>query len=97
MIETATTTASTRQHRRQMIGLVTSDVRDKTIRVQVDRLVKMPKYGKYLRRYTVLHAHDEKNEARTGDRVEVAECRPISKSKTWRLVRIVTRASRAKE
>jgi small subunit ribosomal protein S17 len=78
-----------RNQRRREIGVVESDVRDKTIGVRLDRLVKWPKYGKYVRRRTVVHAHDEKNEAKIGDRVEIAECRPISKTKAWRLVRIV--------
>jgi small subunit ribosomal protein S17 len=81
-----------RGRRPTRIGVVTSDVRDKTIRVEVAYSMRHPKYGKYLRRRTVLHAHDEKNEARRGDTVEVMECRPISKTKTWRLVRIVQRA-----
>jgi small subunit ribosomal protein S17 len=55
-----------------------------------DRLVRHPKYGKLLRRKTVLHAHDEKNEAKVGDRVEIVECRPISKTKSWRLSRLIS-------
>ena len=74
------------------IGLVESDKRDKTVKVVVGYVAKHPKYGKYLRRRTVLHAHDEHNDARLGDRVEVAPCRPISKTKSWRVVRIVDRA-----
>lgn len=73
-------------------GLVTSAVRDKTIRVTVSYMTQHPKYGKYLRRTRVLHAHDEKNEARLGDTVEIMECRPISKTKSWRLLRVVARA-----
>jgi len=91
---TATTPTIEREHRRTLSGVVASDVRDKTIKVSVERLVKMPKYGKYLRRNTIVHAHDEKNEAKVGDRVEVTECRPISKTKTWRLVRIIARGRR---
>ncbi len=83
-----------RGKRTSRIGVVTSDVRNKTIRVEVDYSVRHSKYGKYLRRRTVLHAHDEKNEAKRGDRVEVTECRPLSKTKCWRLVRIVARAPR---
>lgn len=80
-----------RRQRRLRSGIVQSEARDKTIAVRIDRLVKHPKYGKYLKRKTVLHAHDEKNEAKVGDRVEVAACRPISKTKSWRLVRIMGR------
>ena len=65
---------------------------DKTITVLVERKVKHPLYKKYIRRSTKLHVHDENNECRTGDRVRVEACRPISKSKCWRLVEIVTRA-----
>jgi len=70
---------------------VESDVRDKTIRVRIDRQLRHPKYGKQLRRKTILHAHDEKNEAKVGDRVEIVECRPISKTKSWRLSRLLSR------
>ncbi len=73
-------------------GVVTSAGRDKTICVQVSYTVRHPKYGKYIRRRTVLHAHDEKNECHTGDRVEIMQCRPLSKTKSWRLVRVVKHA-----
>ena len=76
-----------RQTRR---GVVASDKADKTIRVVVDYRTKHALYGKYVRHRTVLRAHDEKNEAKVGDRVEVMSCRPISKTKHWRLVRVVT-------
>ena len=78
-----------RRPRRSRIGVVESDIRDKTIRVRIDQLTKHPKYGKYLRHRSVVHAHDAKNEARRGDVVQIMECRPISKSKSWRLSRIV--------
>ena len=74
------------------IGLVESDKRDKTRKVAINYLVRHPKYGKYVRRRTVLHVHDEDNESRLGDRVEIAECRPISKTKSWVLTRIIDRA-----
>jgi len=77
---------------RTIQGVVASDKGDKTIRVVVNYQTKHPKYGKYLKRRTVLHAHDEKNEAREGDTVEIAECRPLSKTKHHRLLRIVQRA-----
>lgn len=73
-------------------GVVASDKGNKTIKVVVDYQTKHPKYGKYLRRRTVLHAHDEKNEAKEGDTVEIAECRPLSKTKHHRLIGIVERA-----
>jgi len=73
-------------------GVVTSDKMDKTITVMVERVVKHPVYGKYIKRSSKVHAHDEKNECNMGDTVEVVECRPLSKSKTWMLEKIVTRA-----
>lgn len=74
------------------IGVVTSAKRDKSIKVTVSYNVKHPKYGKYMRRRTSLHAHDERNEAREGDTVEIVACRPLSKTKQWRLVRITRKA-----
>jgi len=71
------------------IGIVESDARDKTRKVAISFSVRHPKYGKYLRRRTVLHVHDESNESRLGDRVEIAECRPISKTKSWILTRVI--------
>lgn len=73
-------------------GVVASDKGHKTIKVVVEYQMRHPKYGKYLKRRTVFHAHDEKNEAHEGDVVEIAECRPLSKTKHHRLVRIVQRA-----
>ena len=77
---------------RTIEGVVASDKGDKTIKVVVNYQTKHAKYGKYLKRRTVLHAHDEKNEAKEGDRVEIAECRPMSRTKHHRLLRIVERA-----
>ncbi|MCW5756561.1 MAG: 30S ribosomal protein S17 [Phycisphaeraceae bacterium] len=71
------------------VGEVATAGRDKTIKVVVSYVAKHPKYGKYVRRRTVLHAHDEGNVAQVGDRVEVVPCRPMSKTKSWRLSRIV--------
>lgn len=80
-----------RGQREVRMGTVISDKGDKTIRVRYDYQVRHEKYGKYFRRSTVLAAHDEKNEAKTGDVVEVAACRRISKSKCWRLLRVIER------
>jgi small subunit ribosomal protein S17 len=80
-----------RGRRRVEVGVVTSDKMNKTRRVEIPRLVKHAKYGKYIRRRTICHVHDENNESRTGDTVEIMETRPLSKLKHWRLVRIVTR------
>ncbi len=91
------TTSARRRPRARRIGVVTSVARQKTIKVTLTYLVRHPKYGKYLRRRTVLHAHDERNECRVGDRVQVMECRPLSKTKNWRLVRILARGPRTAE
>lgn len=86
--------AAPRRPRPTRIGVVTSAGRDKTIRVTIHYLVRHAKYGKYLRRRTILHAHDERNECVVGDKVEVVACRPLSKTKHWRLVRILEAAPR---
>jgi small subunit ribosomal protein S17 len=82
-------TAEPRTLRKTEIGTVTSDKMDKTRRVEVERLVPHPKYGKFLKRRTVCHAHDEGNTTHVGDIVEIMETRPLSKLKRWRIVRIV--------
>ena len=89
--KTSTATAQ-RPLLRTVVGVVASDKGNKTIKVVVNYQTKHPKYGKFLKRRTVLHAHDEKNDAKLGDTVEIAECRPLSKTKHHRLVRIVERA-----
>jgi small subunit ribosomal protein S17 len=76
------------------IGVVESDKRSKTRKVVVRFLAKHPKYGKFMRRRTVLHVHDENNESRLGDTVEVEATRPISKTKFWKLVRVVEKSRR---
>ena len=81
-----------RKARSVRTGFVKSATRDKTITVVMEYRVKHPKYGKYIRRRTKLHAHDEKNLAKPGDQVEIMECRPMSKTKHWRLVRVVRAA-----
>ena len=75
--------------RRVMEGTVVSNKMDKSITVLIERLVKHPKYGKYIRRSTKLHAHDENNVCQEGDIVTIAECRPLSKTKAWTLVAVV--------
>jgi len=74
------------------VGIVVSDKRDKTRTVAVEYQSRHPKYGKYLHRQTRHHVHDESNASRKGDRVEIAPCRPLSKTKSWRLVRVVESA-----
>ncbi len=81
--------------RPSVVGVVTSDKMEKTIVVVVERLVRHPKFGKYLRKKTTCKAHDEKREAHVGDRVELMATRPLSATKRWRLVRIVEKAPRS--
>jgi small subunit ribosomal protein S17 len=85
--------AGERGTRRVEVGIVLSDKRQKTITVEIKHLVKHPRYGKYMYRSTHLHAHDEKNEAKKGDRVEIIETRPLSKQKRWRLIKVLERAA----
>ncbi len=94
--EAAVVGAHERRPRPTRVGVVTSSSRDKTIKVTVSFQVRHPKYGKYIRRRTTLHAHDERNECHNGDMVEVMQCRPISKTKSWRLVRVLEEAPRAR-
>ena len=85
----ATTTAEDRNLRKTRIGVVTSNKMTKTITVKVERKVKHPIYGKFVKKSTSFHAHDEKNEASIGDIVRIMETRPMSKTKRWRLVEVV--------
>jgi len=75
-----------------LIGTVASDKMDKSLRVEIARRNRHPKYGKIVQSRTVCHVHDEENQAKTGDIVEIVECRPRSKTKRWELVRIVESA-----
>ncbi|MGK7369159.1 MAG: 30S ribosomal protein S17 [Candidatus Halalkalibacterium sp. M3_1C_030] len=81
-----------RAQRRQRTGKVVSDRMDKTITVAVDRQIKHPIYGKFITKTTKYLAHDEENDANTGDTVQIMSTRPLSKRKTWRLVDILERA-----
>ena len=84
--------ADARNARKVREGIVVSNKMNKTISVLVERLVRHEEYGKYLRRTTKLMAHDENNECKEGDVVAIAECRPFSRHKAWRLVQVVSRA-----
>ncbi len=75
-----------------MVGIVVSDKMDKTIVVETERLMRHLVYNRTMKRRAKFKAHDEKNEARTGDRVKIVECRPLSRSKRWRLLEIVEKA-----
>ncbi len=81
-----------RNVRKVRTGLVTSDKMDKTITVAVERKVRHPLYGKFLKKTTKFHVHDEKNECGIGDTVKIMETRPLSKSKRWRLVEVLEKA-----
>jgi small subunit ribosomal protein S17 len=85
------TASEKKQAARQLTGKVVSNKMQKTIAVLVERYVPHPEYGKYQRRTTQLLAHDENNESREGDVVAIEECRPLSRHKSWRLVKVVTR------
>jgi small subunit ribosomal protein S17 len=90
MEATATTTTSVvRNLRKTRVGIVSSNKMDKTIVVKVERKIKHPLYGKFLKKTTSFHAHDEKNECNIGDTVKIMESRPMSKTKRWRLVEVV--------
>ena len=82
-----------RNMRKERTGVVTSDAKDKTVVVQAEQRFAHPVYGKVLRRTKKYYAHDEKNEAKKGDRVVIAETRPLSKTKRWRVVEIAQRAA----
>ena len=88
-----TETTSGRKSVRSLTGQVVSNKMDKTIAVSIERVVKHPTYGKFIRRTTKLLAHDEKNEAREGDTVSITPCRPLSRRKSWKLLAIVERAA----
>jgi small subunit ribosomal protein S17 len=78
--------------KRVIVGVVTGDKMNKSRRVEIERLVRHAKYGKYLRRRTVCHVHDENNESKLGDTVEIIEAQPRSKTKRWDLVKIVQKS-----
>jgi small subunit ribosomal protein S17 len=80
-------------YNRSLTGRVVSNAMDKTITVLVERRVQHPLYGKFIRRSTKVHAHDEANECKLGDVVMVEQCRPLSRTKTWRLVKVLERSS----
>ena len=91
--ETSTVDSSTVEVvQRTLSGAVTSDAMDKTVTVMIERKIKHPVYGKFIKRSTKLHVHDENNECAKGDTVVIEQCRPISKTKSWRLVKVVEKA-----
>ena len=88
----AETTQPTRTNRKQVTGIVSRRSGDKTIKVTCSYKIPHPMYHKEIKRQTVLHVHDEKNECKVGDKVEVVETRPLSRLKRWRVVRVVEAA-----
>ena len=82
---------------RKIFGRVVSDKMNKSVTVAVERLIKHPVYGKFIRRTTKIMAHDEDNTCRTGDLVAISECRPLSKHKSWRVVEIVNKSQSGAE
>ena len=89
--------SETRSNRKTLIGFVATRSGDKSVKVNFQYTVLHPVYGKEVKRRTVLHAHDEKNECKVGDKVEIMETRPLSKLKRWRVVRVVEAAKIAAE
>jgi small subunit ribosomal protein S17 len=89
----AETSAPEAKGERTLTGRVVSNKMQKTIAVEIERLVRHPTYGKFIRRTTKLLAHDEKGESKEGDTVTIAPCRPLSRRKSWRLVTVVKRAT----
>ncbi|MCL2181667.1 MAG: 30S ribosomal protein S17 [Treponema sp.] len=88
----ATQTAAAKSGKKEFIGMVKSDKMEKTIVVSIETLTLHPLYKKYIKRSKKVKAHDEKNDAKIGDRVRVIECRPISREKCWKLVEVIERA-----
>ena len=84
--------STTESVKRTRTGRVTSNKADKTVTVLLERQVKHPLYGKYMKRSTKVHAHDQDNSCAEGDLVKISECRPLSKTKSWQVVEIVERA-----
>ena len=83
----------TKKTQRTIVGRVVSDKMDKTVSVAIERLIKHPMYGKYIRRTSKVLAHDAANECKEGDRVAISECRPVSKNKSWAVVNVIERAA----
>lgn len=80
------------KNKRTVVGRVVSNKMNKSVTVSIERLIKHPAYGKYIRRSNKVMAHDANNECHMGDRVAISECRPISKNKAWQVVEILERA-----
>ena len=88
-----TKSEETKKGQRTIVGRVVSDKMDKTVSVAIERLIKHPVYGKYIRRTSKVLAHDAANECKAGDRVAISECKPVSKNKSWAVVNVIERAA----
>ena len=84
--------STTKEIKRTQTGRIVSNKMDKSVTVLLERQIKHPLYGKYIKRSTKVRAHDEENSCNEGDKVVIAECRPLSKSKSWRVIEILERA-----
>lgn len=93
MTSVEATTAAQTANKRTVQGVVTSSAADKSATIMIERRIKHPIYGKFIKRSTKLHIHDEANECNKGDTILVEECRPMSKTKSWKLVKVVEKAS----
>ncbi len=91
-LSTSASSPSVRQHRKELVGFVSSRSGDKSIKVTISYKIPHPLYDKEIKRKTVVHAHDEKNECQIGDKVEIMETRPLSKLKCWRVVTVLEKA-----
>jgi len=83
----------TETKQRTLTGVVTGNAGDKSVTIMIERRIKHPVYGKYIKRSTRLHVHDETNECNQGDTIIVEQCRPMSKTKSWRLVKVIEKAA----
>ena len=92
MTNVETATASQAGTKRTLQGVVTSSAGDKSATIMIERKIKHPIYGKFIKRSTKIHLHDEANECNKGDTILIEECRPMSKTKSWKLVKIVEKA-----
>lgn len=93
MSEVEAATSATESTQRTITGVVTSNAGDKSATITVERKIKHPLYGKYIKRSTKIRVHDESNECNAGDTIVVEQCRPMSKTKSWRLVKVIEKAT----
>ena len=92
-VETAAVAGNEAASKRTLQGVVTSSAGDKSATIMIERRIKHPIYGKFIKRSTKIRLHDEANECNKGDTIQIEECRPMSKTKSWKLVKIVEKAA----